>query len=346
MPRRAAAEEAASVDGIRGGAGKALPELAGLIRKFAALAGAGGVSLDALLRELMMESGLVEALKAEGAEGKDRIENLDELLTGAAEIQRRLDEGDPELTFEMELAGEADAAEQPRPLDVFLAHVALVADVDQHDPLAEAVSLMTLHNAKGLEFPYVFITGLEDGLFPMMRAYDEPADLEEERRLFYVGVTRAERKLYLAHARRRRRAGQYMDSTPSPFLESVPSELLDTRQTARLLERSAYQQPWKSTSGYTTRRDRLFGVPAWKPQPSSATPSSYDPDGDFTVEYDDAQDAPNLRKGARVRHPSFGAGSVVELSGYGDNVKATIEFDNVGRKTVVLKYANLEREWD
>ena len=346
IPLLAAAAEAMSVDGIRGGAGKALPELAGLIRKFAALAGTGGVTLDALLRELMMESGLVEALRAEGAEGKDRIENLDELLTGAAEIQRRLDEGDPELTFEMELAGEADSVEQPRPLDVFLAHVALVADVDQHDPLAEAVSLMTLHNAKGLEFPYVFITGLEDGLFPMMRAYDEPADLEEERRLFYVGVTRAERKLYLAHAKRRRRAGQYMDSTPSPFLESVPSELLETRQTARLLERSAYQQPWKSSSGYTTRRDRLYGVPAWKAPPSSATPSSYDPDSDnFTVEYDDPGDAPALRKGARVRHPSFGAGSVVEISGFADNTKATIEFDNGGRKTVVLKYANLEREY-
>ncbi|HEX6910287.1 MAG TPA: 3'-5' exonuclease, partial [Longimicrobium sp.] len=351
IPLLLGAAEAASVDGIRGGAARALPALAGLIRKFAALATAGGISLDALLRELLQESGLVEALEAEGKEGKDRIENLDELLTGAAEMQRRLDEHDPELSFEMVLATgeveeEGDETVPPRPLDVFLAHVALVADVDQHDPLADAVTLMTLHNAKGLEFPYVFITGLEDGLFPMARAYDAPADLEEERRLFYVGVTRAERKLYLAHAKRRRRAGQYMDSTPSPFLESVPSELLDTRQTARLLERSAYQQPWKPTSGYTTRRDRLFGVPAWKPQPSSARPTSYDPDADggYTVEYDD--DAPTLRKGARVRHPSFGAGTVMELSGFADNVKATIDFDNVGRKTVVLKYANLEREYD
>jgi DNA helicase-2/ATP-dependent DNA helicase PcrA len=348
IPLLAAAGEAASVDGIRGGGAKALPELAGLIQKFAALSAAGGISLEALLRELMQESGLVEALKAEGAEGKDRIENLDELLTGAAEIQRRLDEGDPELTFEMELAGEGDAAEQPRPLDVFLAHVALVADVDQHDPLAEAVSLMTLHNAKGLEFPYVFITGLEDGLFPMMRAYDEPKDLEEERRLFYVGVTRAERKLYLAHAKRRRRAGQYMDSTPSPFLESIPGDLLDTRQTARMMERSAYQQPWKGSQNYTSRRDRLFGVPAWKAPLSTAKPSTYDPDGDsgYTVEYDDPGDAPALRKGARVRHPSFGPGTVMEISGYADNVKASIEFDNVGRKQVLLKYANLEREYD
>jgi DNA helicase-2/ATP-dependent DNA helicase PcrA len=356
IPLLAAAQEAESVDGVRGGAARALPELAGLIRKFAALATAGGISLEALLRELVHESGLVEALQAEGAEGKDRIENLDELLTGAAEIQRRLDEHDPELTFEMELAGEVDAdgetgeVQQPRPLDVFLAHVALVADVDQHDPLADAVSLMTLHNAKGLEFPIVFIAGLEDGLFPMMRAYDAPADLEEERRLFYVGVTRAERKLYLAHAKRRRRGGQYMDATPSPFLESVPGELLDLRQTARLLERSAYQQPWKSQTGaYGTRRDRLYGMPAWQAPrnaASSATPSTYDPDGDnFTVEYEDeAPSAPALRKGVRVRHPSFGAGTVMEISGVADSVKAAIEFDNVGRKMVLLKYANLERE--
>jgi DNA helicase-2/ATP-dependent DNA helicase PcrA len=349
IPLLAAAAEAGSVDGVRGAAGKTLPELAGLIRKFAALASTGGISLDTLLRELVMETGLVEALKAEGVEGKDRIENLDELLAGAAEMQRRLDEDDPELTFEMLLAGEGEVVEQPRPLDVFLAHVSLVADVDQHDPLADAVALMTLHNAKGLEFPIVFITGLEDGLFPMMRAYDAPADLEEERRLFYVGVTRAERKLYLAHARRRRRGGQYMDGTPSPFLESVPTELVDLRQTPRMLERTAYQQPWKSPTGnYTTRRERLYGMPAWQAPKSSsfATPSSYDPDADnFTVEHDDEPDAaPALRKGSRVRHPSFGAGTVAEISGFADSVKAAIDFDNAGRKTVVLKYANLERE--
>jgi DNA helicase II / ATP-dependent DNA helicase PcrA len=352
VPLLRAAEDAAAIDGIRGG--KPLTELAGLVRKYAALASTDGVSLPELLRELMMESGLVEALKAEGAEGKDRIENLDALVSGAADIQMRLEEGDPDLVLEMVMAGEDEEPEaEPRPLDVFLAHVALVADVDQHDPHAEAVSMMTLHNAKGLEFPFVFIAGMEDGLFPMMRAYDQPADLEEERRLFYVGVTRAERKLYLAHARRRRRGGQYMDSSPSPFLESIPEELVDGRQTSRVIERSAYQQPWKANrfgqfGQYASRSERLYGgAPAWKAPATSATPSSYDPDADnFTVDADVHDSTPAMRKGARVRHPSFGAGTVVELSGYADNVKATIEFDNVGRKTVVLKYANLERDWD
>ncbi|HEU0015954.1 MAG TPA: 3'-5' exonuclease, partial [Longimicrobium sp.] len=343
IPLLIAAEEAGQVEGMRGAATRALPQLAGLIRKYAALASAGGVSLDALLKELVMESGLVEALRAEGEEGKDRIANLEELVNGAAEIQRRLDDEDPELTFEMELAGEGADAQAPRPLDVFLAHVALVADVDQHDPLAEAVSLMTLHNAKGLEFPFVFVTGMEDGLFPLSRAYDKPADLEEERRLFYVGVTRAEQKLYLAYAKRRRRAGQWMDGTPSPFLESVPSELLEARQTARVLERSAYQQPWKSAYSAPTRRQRLFGSEASWAAPRAAR---RDEDSGYEVDYSDSQDAPSMTKGSRVRHPSFGAGTVVAVSGYAADVKATIDFDTVGRKTVVLKYANLEREWD
>jgi DNA helicase-2/ATP-dependent DNA helicase PcrA len=341
IPLLAAAEQAGAIDGIRGGAGKALPELAALIRKYAALASTG-MALDVLLHELVMESGLVEALKAEGTEGKDRIQNLEELVNGAAEVQRQLEEEDPDLMDELEVM---DGDEAPRALDVFLGHVALVADIDQHDPRADAVSMMTLHNAKGLEFPFVFIAGLEDGLFPLQRAYDEPADLEEERRLFYVGVTRAERKLYLTHARRRRRGAQFMDSTPSPFLESVPPELTEARQT----QRAGFSTPWRSSGGgYTTRRERLYGAaPSWKaPASTSAKPSSYDPDDNFTVDtgYDD--DMPSLRKGSRVRHPSFGAGTVMELSGFGTDVKAAIEFDSVGRKMVVLKYANLEPEWE
>ncbi|WP_420125201.1 ATP-dependent helicase [Longimicrobium sp.] len=344
IPLLAAAEQAGAIDGIRGGAGKALPELAALIRKYAALASTGGMGLDVLLRELVMESGLVEALKAEGTEGKDRIENLEELVNGAAEVQRRLEEEDPDLMMELEAAGEDESA---RPLDVFLGHVALVADIDQHDPQADAVSMMTLHNAKGLEFPFVFIAGLEDGLFPLMRAYDEPADLEEERRLFYVGVTRAERKLYLTHAKRRRRGAQFMDSTPSPFLESVPEELTEARRTARVNERMSYQQPWKSSSAYTTRRERLFGgAPSWKAPSSGPSRRGADEDETYQVDYSDSQDLPSMRKGSRVRHPSFGAGTVMELSGHGTDVKAAIEFDNVGRKVVVLKYANLEPEWE
>jgi DNA helicase-2/ATP-dependent DNA helicase PcrA len=338
LPLLRAAEEAASVDGIRGVAARALPEMAALIRKYAALAGREGIGLDGLLRELVIEAGLVEALKAEGPEGKDRRENLDELIAGAADVQRRLDDEDPELMMELEEAGETS----PRAIDLFLGHVALVADVDQHDPHADAVSMMTLHNAKGLEFPFVFITGLEDGLFPLVRAMDEPADMEEERRLFYVGVTRAERKLYLSHARRRRRGATYMDCVASQFLESVPKELTETRRTPRILERtSSYPQPWKQFGDFGrtgTRRERLYG--------SAPAVPAYEGDPSYQVDYSDSQDSPSLRKGSRVRHPTFGVGTVMELSGYAENVKATIEFDDVGRKSILLKYANLQPEWE
>jgi DNA helicase-2/ATP-dependent DNA helicase PcrA len=329
----AAAEEAGSVDGIRGGAAKALPELASLIRKHAALADIG-MPLPELMRELVKESGLVQTLRDEGPEGEDRVANLEELIAGAADLQRRLDEEDPELMMELEEMGET----APRGVDLFLGHVALIADIDQHDPAADTVSLMTLHNAKGLEFPFVFIAGMEDGLFPMARAYDEPAQLEEERRLFYVGITRAERKLYLMHARRRRRGAQWMDTVPSSFLESVPDELTETRRSARVLERtSSHSQPWKFVSpGFRSRSDRMYG--------SAAPLAAEDPS--YQVDYSDSQDAPQIVKGARVRHPQFGAGTVTELSGAGKDVRATIDFDNVGRKAVVLRYANLERDWD
>src|SRR5204863_6775555 len=125
----------------------------------------------------------LEFVRAEGPESAERLENVQELITGAAE------------TVADEL-GEVGLT----PLDHFLQRASLVADIDSLDADADAVLLMTLHNAKGLEFPVVFITGLEDGLFPLARAYDDPSMLEEERRLFYVGITRAEKRLYVTHA--------------------------------------------------------------------------------------------------------------------------------------------------
>ena len=334
IPLLLAAERAGSVDEIRGPAARALPELAGLIRKHAAVV--ERLPLDETLRALVVDTGLIESLKQEGAEGEDRIRNVEELIAGTADLEAGLREHDPELAEEMEEAGEPG----PRAIDQFLAHVALVADIDQHDPKADAVSLMTLHNAKGLEFPVVFITGLEDGLFPLVRAMDEPKQLEEERRLFYVGITRAERKLYLAYALRRRRGAEWMDTIPSQFLVSVPKELVETRQSERIFERaSSYAQPWKSFArGFETRRQRL-GVSA---PPRRAVPE----DPSYQVDYSDSQDYPSLVKGARVRHPRFGSGTVNELSGYGGDVKAAIDFDDVGRKVVVLKYANLEPDYD
>jgi DNA helicase-2/ATP-dependent DNA helicase PcrA len=214
------------------------------------------------------------------------------------------------------------------PLDHFLQQATLVTDFDRQDPNADAVSMMTLHNAKGLEFPVVLITGLEEGLFPLARAHDEPAMLEEERRLFYVGITRAERKLYLTYARSRRRNGETMASVPSSFLAPIPPAMIEQRSTIRLRAAGRLMMPQSPTL-------RRPGRPV-------AAPSAWDAD------VDGSQDAPRFVKGERVKHARFGSGSIVELSGVGRETKVTIDFDDdtVGRKRLIVAYAGLERGWE
>ncbi|HET8654238.1 MAG TPA: UvrD-helicase domain-containing protein [Longimicrobiaceae bacterium] len=329
QPLLASAARVDEIDTLRGAASASLSRFADLVRKLAAFADKG-IALDELLRMVVSESGLVESLREEGPDGEERIANVDELLAGAAELQVRIDQGDPEILEEME------GAESLRAIDLFLAHVALVTDIDQHDPDADAVSLMTLHNAKGLEFPVVFLSGMEEGLFPLSRVFDEPEQLEEERRLFYVGITRAEEKLYLVSARRRRRGREWMDSVPSSFLESIPRELLEIRQSARLQERFSPRRPWRTPDFVAPARRRVrLGLDA-----------PAEPGETRHVDYADSQDQPRLIKGARVRHPQFGSGTVVELSGAGLDVKATIDFETVGRKRVVVRYANLQSDWE
>jgi DNA helicase II / ATP-dependent DNA helicase PcrA len=318
-----AARRVEEVEEIRGAAARGLEAFAGIVGKFAALAEAR-LPLDELLRLLVVESGVEAALRQEGDEGEERLENLTELIAGAGELESRMLEGDPRF--------DAEELEGLRPLDAFLAHVALVTDVDQHDPTADVVSLMTLHNCKGLEYPVVFIAGLEEGLFPLARAYDAPEQLEEERRLFYVGVTRAERKLFLTCARRRRRGAEWMDGTPSSFLEPLPRELLELLQTARTRQVAGFSRGWRTPA----RRERL----GYSAPPAARQDSRYE------VDYSQSQEQPRMVKGARVRHPTFGAGTVTELSGGGRDLRATIDFDAVGRKQVVLRYANLEAEWE
>jgi DNA helicase-2/ATP-dependent DNA helicase PcrA len=269
-----------------------------------------------LLEDLVDELGLVEALEAEGPEGEDRVDNVRELIAGALDF-------DAQLLDELEQE-EIDAFSE---LDLFLQQVALVADVDRHDPDADAVTLMTLHNAKGLEYPVVFISGLEDGLFPLARAYDEPAALEEERRLFYVGITRAEDKLYMTHARQRRRAGEFMYGRLSSFVEAVPDELLEARTTP-MVEASRSSMPHR-------RSRRRFAE-----EDTSGPPLRMD---EADVAFN--QDAPRYVKGERVLHQTFGSGTVLEITGFGKDTKVTVDFDTVGRKRLLVRYANLERDW-
>src|SRR6185437_6008184 len=203
-------------ESLRPAARKALADFSRLITSLRERA--KDTSVDVLLQELIGEIRYVEYLQAEGPESaRDRIENISALIDGAAETV--IDDG-----------GEVGLT----PLDHFLQRAMLVAGADALDPTADAVTLMTLHNAKGLEYPVVFLTGLEDGLFPLSQSFDDPPKLEEERRLFYVGITRAKEKLYLSHTEMRRRNGELLQSIKSRFLREIAGANLEERKTLRV----------------------------------------------------------------------------------------------------------------
>ncbi|HEY0528985.1 MAG TPA: UvrD-helicase domain-containing protein [Gemmatimonadaceae bacterium] len=273
-------------------------------------------SVDVLVQDLISEIKYGDYLQAEGPESaRDRIENVNSLINGAAELV--IDEG-----------GEVGLT----PLDHFLQRAMLVAGADALDPSADAVTLMTLHNAKGLEYPVVFLTGLEDGLFPLSQSFDEPAKLEEERRLFYVGITRAEEKLFLSFTEMRRRNGELLPSIKSRFLKEIAAANIEERKTLRVttMGRGSASRPGSFGGGAYPAR-RTHDVPSWRRADISEVEAS--------------QDEPRYVKGERVRHKLFGDGSIAELSGVGREVKAVIDFDdeNVGRKTIKLAYTTLER---
>jgi DNA helicase II / ATP-dependent DNA helicase PcrA len=307
LPLLAASVRPDLVAALRPAARTALAEFATLINRLREAARESAV--DELLRDLIDAIRYGDHLRTE-PDGQDRLDNVRELVAGAAEVVA--DEG-----------GEVGLT----PLDHFLQRATLVTGLDTLDAQADAVTMMTMHNAKGLEFPVVFIAGMEDGLFPLARAFDDPPMLEEERRLFYVGITRAEEKLYITHSRMRRRNGELMPAIPSSFLGVFPSGLMEERSTYKLRATGRSVMPHPSAA---TRR------------PGSRV--SFAPD----TEVEASQDAPRFVKGERVRHARFGSGTIAELSGVGRDTKVTIDFDDetVGRKRLVVAYAGLERGWD
>ena len=314
------ASKAEHVPGIPKAGAKGLLDFARLIQRFSARA--SQVSIGVLLEELVEELDLLRILRDEGPDGDDRAENVKELIAGALDF-------DAELLEEEELP-----ADRFTELDLFLQRVSLVADVDLHDPDADSVTLMTLHNAKGLEFPVILIAGMEDGLFPLSRAYDDPAALEEERRLFYVGITRAQDKLFLTHARQRRRAGEFMYGRLSPFVEAIDASLLDEKASTRV-ERT-FQTGFGS--GFGSGQGRGRGR-------SESRRVQEDWDDEYSDEPEMNQDLPRFVKGERVAHPTFGSGTVLEVSGFGPDLKVTVRFDSVGQKKLLARYASLEKDY-
>jgi DNA helicase-2/ATP-dependent DNA helicase PcrA len=242
-------------------------------------------------------SGYLDALERDGSlEAEGRIENLRELLTAAEDFGR----------------ANADVSDDRSALELFLDQVALVADVDSFDRRDDRVSLMTVHSAKGLEFPIVYLVGMEEGVFPHSNSLRDAAGLEEERRLCYVGMTRAMERLTITSAAERLRYGSRSYGVPSRFLSEIPEEVAQ----------------------------RIGGR---APGRVSRTRESAGPHYDYSyAQSDPGEGAAGIGRGTRVRHPHFGVGMVISVTGSGPGQKLKIQFERAGVKTLMLKFANLE----
>ncbi len=273
--------------------------------------------LEAVIDVVGYEQYLVE----EGAEGIERLDNVRELVAGAAEwAEEAATDGDEAGE---EVGGEGGTTLLQR----YLTQVALVTPADDRGSgAANGVTLMTVHMAKGLEWPVVALAGLEDGLFPLGRASGEPGGLEEERRLCYVGLTRAREKLYLSWARTRYRNGRFELAEPSRFLEAVPATVVEERSTT---------PRWDGAAAFAQRAARARRVPLEPEEPAWAVEAA-------------SQDAPRYVAGERVRHRKFGGGVVRAVSGSGRSLKVTVAFDDqeIGTKQLLVAYAGLERDWE
>nr|WP_246649741.1 DNA helicase PcrA [Nonomuraea coxensis] len=276
------------------------------VREFVAMleeliAKAAGVPPSALAEEVLAATGYRAELEAsEDPQDESRLENLNELISVASEFE----EANPEGT-----------------LVEFLEQVSLVADADQipeADGGQGVVTLMTLHTAKGLEFPVVFLTAMEDGVFPHVRSLGEPKELEEERRLAYVGITRARQRLYLTRAAVRSSWGAPAFNPASRFVNEVPGTLIDWRT-----------DPEKSAWSAATRRE-----PAARPAPARGGAAGAGAGG---------RKVPSLTPGDRVTHDQFGLGTVVSVDGVAEKTKVKVDFGSGGEKTLLLAYAPLEK---
>ena len=309
-------------------------------------------ALSNVVKAATLDTGYVRALQEEQTEeAESRLLNIEELVTAAVEAEKQ---------------GES--------LRDFIDHAALVADTDQYKADAR-VTLMTMHSAKGLEFPVVFIVGLEEGLFPHSRAAGSDTEVEEERRLCYVAITRAEKNLYLTHAMKRRVFGEEAASEPSRFLNEMPLELIDDLSLGPSWLKfrnspSAYggagslgmlaasdshrSSPVKKTSNYTgktynsadgvreffNKRTSAGGStgPSQGPRPSRSYPGNKS-SGRAQTQYEDDE----FKTGMRVRHAKYGRGVIVQCEGVGEDAKLTVNFPGFGHKKFVAKFASLEK---
>jgi DNA helicase-2/ATP-dependent DNA helicase PcrA len=333
--------------GLTGPAARGVESFVRLLDEMAELVADDGTGPGDLLQAVMDRSGYLAELEAEmegSVEAAGRLENIGEMIGSAREFTR---------------------------IDEFLEQVALVADTDELDD-DDKVVLMTLHSAKGLEYPVVFLVGMEEGLFPSSRALTEPTQMEEERRLAYVGITRAQQKLYVSHAWSRQLFGTTNYSPPSRFLDEIPAELVE--QSGAVGGRSSYgRQSYRERSGGSFASPPPYrrgggssgssggaGSSSGSSSSGSRSPvSSFDPDDDIDYHRERVVDAAlaasrrqvapsnaqelGLKVGDDVEHPAFGEGIILDIRGQGDRAEATIRFREAGTKHLSLAWAPLKK---
>ena len=270
-----------------------------------------GFSLDDLIAQVLTDTGYLRALEKEDTpEAETRLDNLRELLSSARDFHAANED-----EFAAHDQDADDAEEERTELELYLDQVALISDLDSYEDRQDRVSLMTVHSAKGLEFPIVFLVGMEERIFPHASSSRDEAGLEEERRLCYVAMTRAMEHLFLTCAAERLRYGDRTYQTPSRFLQEIPDELIETLGTA-------------------ARGARSRARPAGRAAESSRFDYSYGQEED--------PEANGVGVGTRVRHPVFGRGEVLAVVGTDLNQKLRIKFERAGVKTVMVRFANLE----
>lgn len=279
--------------------------------------------------KVAVTSGILKTLKEDDTpEGISRVENIQELLNslqGFVDEQRQLDEGDPSLNF-------------------FLENIALASDLDSGEEDDDKVSLMTIHLAKGLEFPVVFIVGLEENLFPSQMSLNTRQELEEERRLFYVALTRAEEKAYFTYATTRFRWGKIVDGEPSRFLEEISEKHLEVLNIS-------FTNSIRNNSGLNSDIFADDFAPRYPKGPNPVyqkskdpikSPQNLKPISNAKLANPVGGSVANLKIGDHVFHDRFGKGTVVSIEGDPENAKALINFENEGDKKLLLKFAKLK----
>ena len=279
--------------------------------------------------KVAVTSGILKTLKEDDTpEGISRVENIQELLNslqGFVDEQRQLDEGDPSLNF-------------------FLENIALASDLDSSEEDDDKVSLMTIHLAKGLEFPVVFIVGLEENLFPSQMSLNTRQELEEERRLFYVALTRAEEKAYFTYATTRFRWGKIVDGEPSRFLEEISEKHLEVLNIS-------FTNSIRNNSGLNSDIFADDFAPRYPKGPNPVyqkskdpikSPQNLKPISNAKLANPVGGSVANLKIGDHVLHDRFGKGTVVSIEGDPENAKALINFENEGDKKLLLKFAKLK----